>query len=79
MVLEGLPYFVVPRSVRVYMRLLSQMKDGRMFHLLTLGRGNMPGMAGRIDTADRWRTVLHVRTLQAAPPSKETPPTEEKK
>jgi uncharacterized protein YjeT (DUF2065 family) len=30
MVLEGLPYFVAPRLVRAYMRLLSQMKDGRL-------------------------------------------------
>ena len=41
MVLEGLPYFVVPRSVRVYMRLLSQMKDGRIrsvgFILIVVG------------------------------------------
>jgi uncharacterized protein YjeT (DUF2065 family) len=41
MVLEGLPYFVAPRLVRAYMRLLSQMKDGRLrgvgFSLIVLG------------------------------------------
>jgi mono/diheme cytochrome c family protein len=59
-----------------------QMEDGRMFHLLTLGRGNMPPLQGRIDADDRWRAVLHVRALQAGPaepaaPEESTDPKEE--
>jgi len=52
-----------------------EMKDGRIFHVLTLGKGNMPAMGARIDPEDRWRAVLHVRKLQTAPPP--PPPPEE--
>jgi mono/diheme cytochrome c family protein len=41
-----------------------QMKDGQMFHLVTFGRGAMPGHAGQIPVNDRWKVVLHVRRLQ---------------
>jgi len=41
-----------------------QMKDGQMFHLLTYGQGNMPSMASQVNTDDRWRVILHIRTLQ---------------
>jgi cytochrome c5 len=41
-----------------------QMKDGQMFHLVTFGRGAMPGHAGQIPVNDRWKVVLHVRVLQ---------------
>jgi len=41
-----------------------QMKDGQMFHLVTFGRGAMPGHAGQIPVNDRWKVVLHVRALQ---------------
>ncbi len=51
-----------------------QMEDGRIFHLLTRGRGNMPAMGSRLDADDRWRAVLHVRALQATPaPQPPTP------
>ena len=56
-----------------------QMKDGSMFHVLTLGRGNMPPMRGRLDDDDRWRAVLHVRALQSkpAPEPPQPPPPED--
>jgi mono/diheme cytochrome c family protein len=41
-----------------------EMKDGQMFHLITFGRGAMPGHAGQIPVSDRWKVVLHVRELQ---------------
>jgi mono/diheme cytochrome c family protein len=55
------------------------MNDGRMFHVLTVGRGNMPAMAGRLDAGDRWRVISHVRALQRAPAEEapEAPPPEE--
>ena len=51
--------------------------DGRIFHIATFGRNNMPGYAAQIDRDDRWKAVLHVRSLQAkasaAPPGGATP------
>lgn len=41
-----------------------QMPDGRMFHVLTHGQGNMQPLGARVDPEDRWRAVLHVRKLQ---------------
>lgn len=41
------------------------MKDGQMFHVVTYGQGNMPGHAAQLSRADRWRAIIHVRTLQA--------------
>jgi len=41
-----------------------QMKDGQIFHLVTFGRGAMPGHAGQIPVNDRWKVVLYVRALQ---------------
>lgn len=47
-----------------------QMGDGRLFHIITYGQGNMPGHAAQIEPGDRWKAVLWVRQLQAqsAPP-----------
>jgi mono/diheme cytochrome c family protein len=42
--------------------------DGQIFHLITVGQGNMPGHAGQLDPLDRWRAVLRVRQLQSAAP-----------
>ena len=48
--------------------------DGRIFHIITFGQKNMPPHAIQIDQEDRWRIILHVRSLQeeaeetAAPP-----------
>lgn len=41
------------------------MKDGQMFHVLTYGQGNMPSYASQMSREDRWKTILHVRSLQA--------------
>lgn len=38
--------------------------DGKLVHIATYGRGNMPGYAAQISLADRWKAVLHVRKLQ---------------
>ena len=40
--------------------------DGRMFHILTYGQGNMPGHASQISRMDRWGIIAHVRKLQAS-------------
>lgn len=38
--------------------------DGRMFHILTYGQGNMPSYASQISQEERWRVILYVRSLQ---------------
>ncbi len=55
-----------------------KMKDGQMFHVATLGQGNMPGHAAQISRDDRWHVINHIRTLQADAQRKSaaTPPTE---
>lgn len=40
--------------------------DGRMFHIITYGQGNMPPHASQLDAMERWLAILHVRSLQAA-------------
>jgi hypothetical protein len=40
------------------------MRDGQMFHVLTKGQGNMPSYAVQVAPEDRWKAILHVRTLQ---------------
>ncbi len=62
-----------------------KMKDGQMFHVTTLGQGNMPGHAAQVSREDRWHIINYIRTLQAealnkpavappaATPAEETP------
>ncbi len=47
-------------------KLVGEWTDGRIFHVLTNGQGNMPGYAARIDAADRWAIIHYVRSIQAA-------------
>ncbi|MBE7438119.1 MAG: cytochrome c [Spirochaetales bacterium] len=39
--------------------------DGKIFHLMTTGRGAMKGYAAQIEPADRWTIVHYIRALQA--------------
>jgi len=41
------------------------MKDGRLFHILTYGQGNMSAYGSQLSRDDRWSAVAHVRILQA--------------
>ena len=41
-----------------------EMKDGEMFHVLTMGQGNMASYAAQLSADDRWKVILHVRALQ---------------
>jgi mono/diheme cytochrome c family protein len=38
--------------------------DGKIFHVVTYGQGNMPGHASQIEPEDRWKVTLWVRHLQ---------------
>jgi mono/diheme cytochrome c family protein len=41
-----------------------RMKDGQMFHVLTYGQANMPGLAAQMSREDRWKAILKVREMQ---------------
>jgi mono/diheme cytochrome c family protein len=38
--------------------------DGNMFHVITLGRNNMPSHAAQVQAEDRWKVILYIRKLQ---------------
>ena len=38
--------------------------DGTMFHVITLGRNDMPSHAAQVSAADRWKVILYIRKLQ---------------
>jgi hypothetical protein len=40
------------------------LKDGEIFHTITLGFGSMGAHGSQIRTEDRWALVLYIRTLQ---------------
>lgn len=40
------------------------MKDGQVFHVITYGQANMPPYAAQMAPEDRWKAVLHIRSLQ---------------
>ena len=44
------------------------MKDGQLFHLVTLGYRNMPAYASQIERQDRWQVVEYLRQLQENQP-----------
>jgi mono/diheme cytochrome c family protein len=45
-----------------------KMKEGQMFHVLTLGQNNMPSYASQLSREDRWNAIAYVRMLQAQGP-----------
>jgi mono/diheme cytochrome c family protein len=53
------------------------MADGRMFHVVTYGQKNMASYAAQVSREDRWKVILHIRSLQrqasAAPPAPPAP------
>jgi len=50
-----------------------QMKDGQMFHVLTYGQRNMSSHAAQLSREDRWKVILHVRSLQPKAAGEERP------
>ena len=38
--------------------------DGNMFHVITVGRKDMPSHAALVSSDDRWKAVLYIRKLQ---------------
>lgn len=56
----------VPAPPSLFDDKVTTMPDGKMYHIVTLGQGNMAAYASQIERDDRWRAILHVRALQAA-------------
>jgi mono/diheme cytochrome c family protein len=50
------------------------LRDGQMFHIATYGKGNMPPHAAQISREDRWKVILHIRSLQAKNQATAMPP-----
>ena len=44
------------------------MSDAELFNVISFGSGTMPSYAPQMERADRWKAILHLRTLQNAPP-----------
>lgn len=40
------------------------LKDGQIFHILSVGQGNMPSYASQISQEERWKVILYLRRLQ---------------
>jgi hypothetical protein len=49
------------------------MKDGQLFHILTLGQNNMPTFAVQLPSNRRWDVIAYIRRLQQAAPPPATP------
>jgi mono/diheme cytochrome c family protein len=60
----------------------TKVKDGQLFHIVSLGQNTMPGFAAQISPLRRWDLVNFIRSLQVAQPAPEAPmvepPAEEK-
>jgi mono/diheme cytochrome c family protein len=41
-----------------------KMADGQMFHIITYGQRNMAAYAAQVAREDRWKAILHIRSLQ---------------
>lgn len=41
------------------------MKDGQLFHIITLGKGNMPAHGAQVAREDRWKIINYIRAMQA--------------
>lgn len=61
--------YIVPRFPAPPSLLTEKIKnweDGRIFHIITRGRGNMPGYTSQLDPEKRWAIVHYVRALYRA-------------
>ena len=38
--------------------------DGALFHVITMGRKDMPSHAAQVKAEDRWKAILYIRKLQ---------------
>lgn len=40
------------------------MKDGKIYHIITFGFNNMPAYSSQIEREDRWKIISYIRNLQ---------------
>jgi mono/diheme cytochrome c family protein len=45
-------------------RALADYPDGRMYHIITMGFGDMPSHSAQLNDTDRWHVVNYIRELQ---------------
>jgi len=54
----------VPPPPSLLLEHATQMSDGQMYHVVTLGQGNMASYASQVGREDRWFAIRHIRALQ---------------
>jgi mono/diheme cytochrome c family protein len=54
----------IPPPAPLFAEQAAQRKDGELFHVLTYGQRNMPAHEAQLSREDRWKVILHVRSLQ---------------
>ena len=63
------PGLVVQHGMTSPPSLLAQraktLPDGSLYHIITLGQGNMPAHGPQVLPEDRWKIVAHIRSLQS--------------
>jgi mono/diheme cytochrome c family protein len=45
-----------------------ELSDGEMFHIITLGRNDMPSFAAQLSWEDCWQVITYIRSLQEGKP-----------
>ena len=64
-VVGGYPRFSVPMfNFNLLSPKIKGWSDGQLFHMITVGRGQMPAYAYQIPREDRWKIVMYLRKLQ---------------
>ena len=58
------PKFPAPPSLLT--EKIVQWEDGRIYHMITKGRGNMPSYAFQLESSQRWAIVHYLRVLYRA-------------
>ena len=48
-----------------YLEPAGRIPDGKIFHTISMGAGNMLGLKDKLSPKERWAIVLYVRTLQS--------------
>jgi mono/diheme cytochrome c family protein len=63
-------YSLKPRSLTDSIAV--ELKDGEMFHTITLGLGFMGAHGSQVRPDERWKMILYIRELQQGPAKQET-------
>ncbi|MBW7996208.1 MAG: cytochrome c [Candidatus Glassbacteria bacterium] len=63
----------MPPPPPLYSEKVSGWSDGRIYHVISWGQGNMPSYSSSIDPATRWAVIHYLRAVQRA----ENPPPED--